>query len=215
MSGKIPSKTTFTRPSAAVISSMDVLGYLDSNGKAAVANGSTDVDFVILSAATTAGDAVSCDPQPSVANLTALAAIAKGDAVCAGTGGAVAKFPGHAAKTVTVANATEIWTATAHGFQSGHAVRLSNSGGALPSGSDSTTTYYVGVIDANTFYLYDTAANAIAGGATGRLALDGDGTGTHSIRLYGPFTIVGKAMDTGAASRKIAVMFDKRYVILP
>ena len=51
---------------------------------------------------------------------------------------------------------------TAHGLVTGSPVSFTNSGGALPTGVVSGTTYYVIYIDANTFYLATTAGNALA-----------------------------------------------------
>lgn len=83
------------------------------------------------------------------------------------------------AKIFTAANASEIFTATAHGLLTGDGpVRLTNSGGALPAGVSLATDYYIIKIDANTFYLATTRANAFAGT---NLAITGDGTGTHTL----------------------------------
>jgi hypothetical protein len=72
-------------------------------------------------------------------------------------------------------------TVTAHQLQTGMAVQASNNGGALPTGVSATTNYYANVIDANDFYLYDTHAHAIAGGATGQIQPSTNGTGTNSV----------------------------------
>jgi len=77
----------------------------------------------------------------------------------------------------TVDNATNIFTSNAHGFVDGDVVKLSNSSGALPAGSDNTTLYYVKTIDINTFYLYiDTSLKFI-------LDVSDDGSGTNSFNL--------------------------------
>jgi hypothetical protein len=58
-----------------------------------------------------------------------------------------------AAKTFTATAGTEVCASTAHGFNTGDAVVVSNSGGALPGGLAAATIYFVSVIDANSFYL--------------------------------------------------------------
>jgi hypothetical protein len=71
-----------------------------------------------------------------------------------------------------------LWTATAHGFNDGEGpVRLTNSGGALPTGSI-TTDLYVHVVDTNTIALA-TSLEALRKGNFIRTT--SDGTGTHSV----------------------------------
>lgn len=85
--------------------------------------------------------------------------------------------------TVTTASAatftaatTDICTITAHGYYTGLKVAATTSG-TLPAGL-SATNYYVIRIDANTFYLATSAANAIAGT---RVDITDTGTGTHTL----------------------------------
>lgn len=80
-----------------------------------------------------------------------------------------------ATKTATIANATDIWTSTAHGFTVDQKVRLTNSGGALPAGFSPNIDYYViaANLAANTFQL-----STVKGGST--VNATGDGTGTHT-----------------------------------
>lgn len=83
--------------------------------------------------------------------------------------------------TFTIANATDIVTETAHGLITGAGpFNLINAGGALPAGSSATQDYFARKIDANTYYLYTSRAAALLGGATGRLNVTDDGTGTHT-----------------------------------
>lgn len=214
MPAKQPSLQAFTLLSAAAVT-MDTLVYIDSNGKVATGAAGLDFDGIALNSTAAADAEVSVDPHGTLGNLTIVGTCSAGDLLQPAASGGVKKYVGAAARTVTVANATEIWTLNSHGFVSGEAVRLTNSGGALPAGSDAVTTYFTGAIDANTFYLYDTRANAVAGGATGRVAVSGDGTGTHSIRLYGDQYIVGKAIEAAATSgQKVGVLMDKRHLIL-
>lgn len=79
---------------------------------------------------------------------------------------------------------TDICTLASHGFRRGEAVRVSNSGGALPTGLSAGTTYYVYPIDSSTFYLYDTFANAAAGGTSGRVDITSTGSGTNTVTAY-------------------------------
>jgi len=93
-----------------------------------------------------------------------------------------------AAGTFTAANATELFTKSAHGFKTGLKVQVSNSGGALPSGLSPATDYFVIYVSANTFKLATSSANAIAG--TNLLIAD-DGTGTQTVT---PTAIAGASM---------------------
>ena len=215
MPGKIPSTMTFTRLSNAAVT-MDTLVTMDSNGAVGPSAVGDDPLGVSLNGASASGAEITVDPGPAVANLTASGLFSADDYVIPAAAGAVKKYLGQAGVTVTVANATDIWTATAHGLTTGEAVRLTNSGGALPAGTDATTTYYVNVIDANTFYLFDTRAHAVAGGATGLVNATGDGTGTHSFRLYGNIFIVGVALEAATTvGQKAAIFQNKRQLILP
>jgi hypothetical protein len=70
-------------------------------------------------------------------------------------------------------------TLTTNGFTAGQAVQFTTTG-ALPTGVTAGVTYYAGNIATNTFNLYDTEANAITGGATGRVDTSGTQSGTHT-----------------------------------
>lgn len=83
-----------------------------------------------------------------------------------------------AAGTFTAVAATDICTKTAHGYLTGLKVQVSNSGGALPTGLSAATDYFVIYIDANTFYLASSLANAQAGT---RIDITGAGTGTQTV----------------------------------
>lgn len=83
------------------------------------------------------------------------------------------------ATVFTADNTTEIFTAAAHGLQTGDGpVRVANSAGALPTGLVAATDYWVIRIDANTFKLATTFLNAIAGTF---LLISTNGTGTQTI----------------------------------
>lgn len=72
---------------------------------------------------------------------------------------------------------TDICTKTAHGFKDGLKVQVSSSV-ALPTGLVAVTDYFVIVLDANTFKLASSLANAIA--LTG-IDISSTGTGTHTV----------------------------------
>lgn len=80
--------------------------------------------------------------------------------------------------TFTVTLATPgVFTLTAHGLQTGDQIYLTTTG-ALPTGLAANTLYYVERIDANTFYLATSRANAYAGT---RIATSGSQSGTHTL----------------------------------
>lgn len=84
---------------------------------------------------------------------------------------------GYSTATVTVTIATPgVMTWTAHGFASGMRIQLATTG-ALPTGLTAATTYWVTVIDANTFNLSTSLANAQA--AT-FVATSGSQSGVHT-----------------------------------
>ena len=91
-------------------------------------------------------------------------------------------FGGRTGKTATMTIANPcVVTLTNHGLRDGFGVVFSTSG-ALPTGVTSGATYYAKSTAANTFNLYDTSANAIAGGTTGRVTATGSQSGTHTIK---------------------------------
>jgi hypothetical protein len=89
-------------------------------------------------------------------------------------------WAGKDGETITITNASPaVATITAHGLAIGGAIVLSTTG-ALPTGLTAGTTYYAGNLAANTFNFYDTEANAITSGATGRVNTSSAGSGTHT-----------------------------------
>ncbi len=87
--------------------------------------------------------------------------------------------------TMTIADPCVV-TWTAHGMVNGTPIMFTNSGGALPTGITASTYYYIRVINANTFHLYDTYAHAIDTGATtGRIVTSGSQSGVHTGANYG------------------------------
>jgi microcystin-dependent protein len=78
--------------------------------------------------------------------------------------------------TVTIA-APAVVSLTAHGFITGDAVYLTTTG-ALPTGLVANTLYYIVRVDANSFNLATSLANAIAGT---KITTTGSQSGTHTI----------------------------------
>lgn len=108
----------------------------------------------------------------------------------------------HLARTFTIDNTTEIATATAHGFLNGSGpLKVSNGGGALPTGLSNVTPYYIHVIDADTFTLHLTEAEAIDG--KNAVAVSDNGTGTQTIKGSLVITAPGAAITDGTGSFKI------------
>jgi hypothetical protein len=120
-------------------------------------------------------------------------------------GSASAPITLRSAKSITAtANATtDVITATAHGKTvSGFQVMVSNSGGALPAGLSSSVVYYGIYVDANSFKLALSYADAIAGTAVN---FTDAGTGTHTATL-GSLNLPGSADIVLNSSSKIAIL---------
>lgn len=85
------------------------------------------------------------------------------------------------AAVFTTTNATETVNITGHGLVTGDGpVRLTNSGGALPTGYATGTDYWVVNTGANTLQLATSRANALAGTV---VSISDDGTGTHTMTV--------------------------------
>lgn len=90
-------------------------------------------------------------------------------------------FGGRSGKTATMTIASPcVVTLANHGLRNGAGVQFSTTG-TLPTGIVPGTNYYIYSTGTNTFNLYDTYANAIAGGSTGRVNTSGTQSGTHTI----------------------------------
>ncbi len=87
-------------------------------------------------------------------------------------------FPTIGTFTVTIATPAVV-TLTSHGLQTADGVYLTTTG-ALPTGLAVNTRYWVIRVDANTFNLASSQANALAGTA---IATSGSQSGTHTARL--------------------------------
>ena len=85
--------------------------------------------------------------------------------------------------TAGINTSTEVVTYASHGLTTGDAIKYYVNGGTAATGLTDATTYYAGVINANTFYVYDTAANAIAAGATGKVNISGTGNDNQYFDL--------------------------------
>lgn len=79
----------------------------------------------------------------------------------------VVAFGPQAAPAATDQTADTVTFSDPHGLVNGNPVRVNQTGGGLSS----TVTYFVHVTSPNSVRLYDSAANASAGGATGRIDL--------------------------------------------
>ena len=74
---------------------------------------------------------------------------------------------------------TNVITETAHGLTTGDPVVYMNAGATDITGLTTQTIYYVNKVSDDTFKLYDTAANATTGGATGLMDLTGTGNSSQ------------------------------------
>lgn len=84
-------------------------------------------------------------------------------------------------RTFTVNTSTELLTTSSAAlFVTGDDVKVS-SDGTLPGGLSNSTVYYINKQSATTFFLYNSLANAIAGGATGKIDITSTGSGTHTL----------------------------------
>lgn len=84
----------------------------------------------------------------------------------------------YSAGTFTATAGTDLCEYADHEFVTGLKVRVSNSGGALPTGLSAATDYFVIVVDTDNFYLATSLANALAGT---RIDITSAGTGTHTV----------------------------------
>lgn len=81
--------------------------------------------------------------------------------------------------TFTADSTTDVFTSSAHGFTDGDLVRVSNSGGALPTGLAAATDYYVMTSTTNTFKLSTVRLSGTA------VDISTNGTGTQTVALKG------------------------------
>ncbi len=91
-------------------------------------------------------------------------------------------LPSAQAFTVNVGASTSLLTVTnSVTYGTATPVRLTNSGGSLPTGLSTAVIYYAIHVSATTMRLATSIANALAASA---VTFSTDGTGTHSIELY-------------------------------
>lgn len=87
---------------------------------------------------------------------------------------------GYTGKSVTGSNSGGyllLTTSAAHGVRTGMGLASQFTATTLPGNISASTTYYLGYgTSTTTMYVYDTEANAIAGGTTGRVAYSSAGT---------------------------------------
>jgi len=111
--------------------------------------------------------------------------------------------------TMTIADPCVV-SLTAHGLSNGDPISFATTG-ALPTGITAGTIYYirsvVGEQSTNAFNLYDTAAHAIAGGATGRIITSGTQSGVHTASIFGVdcLDLTNKVSTSYFETRQIAV----------
>jgi microcystin-dependent protein len=85
--------------------------------------------------------------------------------------------------TMTIASPCVV-TWTSHGLATGHSIQFSTTG-ALPTFSTVQTVYFIRVINANTFHIYNTLANAMnTASTTGIINASGTQSGTHTGLVY-------------------------------
>ncbi len=105
-------------------------------------------------------------------------------------------------QTVTFTNATNLVNLTTHGFVDGEGpFLLDNSGGALPTGLDAVTQYWVKSNDANSFTLHLTEAEAIVGSNV--VSFTDDGTGTNQILVGAEKEDIFNSLLSGKTARQI------------
>lgn len=135
-------------------------------------------------------------PSPSATGTAATGQIpgtTTNDFASVGSVGELAILTGSSANstvTITIASPGVI-TWTAHGLALGNSVTFTTSG-ALPTGLTASTLYWVIPIDANTFSVATTPANAIAGTAivtTGSQSGTQTATGPKALTTGNPFSI--------------------------
>lgn len=85
--------------------------------------------------------------------------------------------------TMTIASPGVI-TYVSHGLSDGAAIVFTSTG-SLPTGITSGTIYFAKSITADTIHIYDTAAHAISGGATGRVDTSVSQSGVHTASVVG------------------------------
>ncbi len=104
----------------------------------------------------------------------------------------------------SITPATDVIAITAHGFSTGDAVLIHAADGAtMPTGIANTTVFYVKKIDADSFTLHPTSADATAG--TNTVDFTDDGDGTLFVDKDEPCVIHSWPDEAGAASTRLTL----------
>lgn len=158
----------------------DVLATKNSAGtESIVGSGSGQKNYLQASSSTAAG----WTAYGTVAATTDTTAADLPRAITTQTGWKLTPS-GSASGTFTVTVATPaVFTASAHGMQTGYVVTFSTTG-ALPTGLTAGTAYYVNVVSSSTFNVATTMANLVAGTY---VATTGTQSGTHSFTFGGAY----------------------------
>lgn len=110
---------------------------------------------------------------------------------------------------------TDVFTATGHGLTTGQGVSFA-AGSTLPGGLTVNTVYFVIAVDANTFKLATSYANAIAGTAIDVTTV---GTGTHTLNpntiKFAVPTYPGNLADLPLSEEIQDLFIDKVVELLP
>jgi hypothetical protein len=139
---------------------------------------------------TTATDEVPLLPTGSV--FTSIRSSISGCLICDGSALSRTTFaklfsvmPFSSATVTTPIASPGIVTWTSHGLTTGREFQLTTTG-TLPTGiNGANVIYFVRVINANTFHVYDTLANAMnTASTTGRINFTGSSSGTHTATSY-------------------------------
>jgi hypothetical protein len=114
------------------------------------------------------------------------------------------QVPRRTIATSAVNISTDTITYTGHGMQDGEQLKYYSNGSPAITGLTNATTYYAHTTGLNTFTLYDTQANAIAAGATGKLDLSGTGNNAQYFDLTGATTATATAALGSGATGTVA-----------
>jgi len=110
-------------------------------------------------------------------------------------------FAGTGASAPITVAVTDIITLAGHGQVSGNGPFVMITDGTLPTGLAVDTQYFVGVIDANTFYFHRTSKDAV--NDTNRVDITDTGSGTHSLRADERSESVVTLMKQGVSTTRL------------
>lgn len=167
----------------------DATGNSDIFNATNVAIQTTGYTFTVTAANATAGATYTNNGQTFTVTSTITGA---STLVTTGTGaplssGILTKASGTGDATITFSSVTPsvnyaTFTISGHGFKNFDPIKLSNSGGALPSPLVAGTVYYVGSVTTDTFQLYATSALGTP------INITNAGSGTNTITYFMPIT---------------------------